>query len=54
MRILWVLAILGLTACGADGPPIRPALGLSITKDGIKSGANVSTLVGPVSVGVSL
>ncbi len=45
-----------LTACGADGEPVRPAVNTSMTvsKSGVSAATGVTLSRGPVSVGVAL
>lgn len=56
MRVLMVLTLLALTACGVDGDPIRPAanVGVTITPEGISPNVSVGARQGPFSVGVDL
>jgi len=57
MRVLTALIVLlGLAACGADDPPIRPTanLGVSIGPGGISPNASVGARRGPLSVGLNL
>ncbi|MEB8388602.1 argininosuccinate lyase [Rhodobacteraceae bacterium KMM 6894] len=55
MKVIFVLtAVLGLTACGVDGPPVRPAAKTSVgsgSKDGSASVTN-DWISGNVSVHV--
>jgi len=54
-RILSALALVaGLTACGADGPPIRPTagIGVSVGTGGVSVGGSVGANVGGVNVSV--
>ena len=55
-RIVFVIALLGLAACGADGAPFVPTanLGLNIGPNGVTPGASVGASNGTVSVGVGL
>lgn len=46
MRPLILVALLTLTACGADGPPLKP------TAQGAAPGASV-TITGDAAVGMS-
>ena len=55
-RIVFVIALMGLAACGADGAPFVPTanLGLNIGPNGVTPGASVGASNGTVSVGVGL
>jgi len=50
-----VLAMIGLatlTACGADGEPVRPSMnaGVTVTSSGVHPSVSVGTKVGPVNL----
>ena len=55
-RIIAVLALAALTACGADGEPVTPTMnaGIGITPDGVKVRTGVGVSAGLVNVGVGL
>ena len=56
MRILAVLGLLALAACGADGPPMRPSasLGVGVGSEGVAFGGAFGASNGTVSVGLGL
>ena len=56
MRLATVLALLGLAACGADGPPARPSasVGQGVGSDGVSVGGGVGVTNGSVSVGIGI
>lgn len=57
MRIIAVLMALGLvSACGADGPPIRPAMTttIGIGNNGVHGHTHASATRGNVTVGVGV
>ena len=56
IRILSVLSLLALVACGADGEPVQPHAGVNIGigASGVHAGGTVGVSRGPLSVGVSL
>lgn len=57
MRVLVAfLVLLGVAACGADDPPIRPTanVGVSIGPNGITPNASVGARRGILSVGLNL
>lgn len=56
IRILSVMSLLALAACGADGEPVQPHGGVSIGvgSNGVSAGGVVGVSRGPLSVGVSL
>ena len=45
-----------LAGCGADGEPVRPAGGatVTVTPSGVYTGATVGVTKGPVSIGIGL
>ena len=53
---LMILVVVGLTACGADGEPIRPTagVGVSVGTGGVSVGGSVGASIGNVTVGVGL
>lgn len=55
-RIVLLLTVAALAACGADGAPFTPNanLGLSIGSNGVSTGASVGASNGTVSVGVGI
>lgn len=55
-RIVLLLTVAALAACGADGAPLTPNanLGLSIGSNGVSTGASVGASNGTVSVGVGI
>jgi hypothetical protein len=56
MRLLVLIALTALAACGADGPPLRPSLNTSVSvgTNGISTSTTASVRKGPVSVGLDL
>ena len=54
--VLAMIVLATLTACGADGEPVRPSVnaGVSITPSGVYPSASVGTRVGPVNVSIGL
>ena len=56
MRIVALLGLLALAACGADGPPMRPgaSLGLGLGSEGVSFGGAFGASNGTVSVGLGL
>lgn len=56
IRILSVLALLGLVACGADGEPVQPSanLNIGIGPGGVHTGASVGVSKGPLRLGVGI
>ncbi|MGB0900160.1 hypothetical protein [Halocynthiibacter sp.] len=54
--LLALITTAGLTACGADGEPIRPTagVGVSVGTGGVSVGGSVGAKSGPVTVGVGL
>jgi hypothetical protein len=52
----FLLVLVALAACGADGEPIRPTVSTSISvgTNGVNAGTSVSASSGPVSVSVGL
>jgi len=55
-KIAALIALVCLTACGADGPPITPSakVGVSVTPSGISVKPRIGAGAGPLSVGLSL
>ncbi|MFD1343522.1 hypothetical protein [Litorisediminicola beolgyonensis] len=51
-----LLALAVLAGCGADGEPVRPTYGatVSVGSDGVRTGASVGLRKGPLSVGLGL
>ncbi len=56
MRIVAVLGLLALAACGADGAPLRPttSVGIGVGSDGVDVGGSFGVSDGTFSVGVGL
>ena len=59
MKPFLILALLGLAACGADGPPARPTVGVGVGTNvgNVGVGAGVTSGVttgGSFSLGLSL
>ena len=56
VRILAVLSLLALVACGADGEPVQPdaTIGIGIGSDGVHAGGTIGVSRGPLRVGVSI
>jgi hypothetical protein len=56
MRVIGVLVLLALAACGADGPPLRPlaSVGVGIGSDGVDVGGSFGATDGTVSLGIGL
>ena len=48
-----ILALGAVTACGADGPPVKPSINttVSVGSDGVRSSTGVSVTTGPVTIG---
>lgn len=48
-----IVALFALTACGADGPPVKPSVNttVSVGSEGVRSSTGVSVRSGPVTVG---
>ncbi len=55
-RILCLVSLLGLAACGVDGEPVRPAanIGISIGSGGVNAGGSIGVSKGPLTVGVGI
>ena len=55
-KIVLIMALGFLAACGADGAPMQPSafLGLSFGSDGVSPRAGIGASNGNVGVGVSL
>ena len=55
-RIVLILTVAALAACGADGAPFTPnaSLGLNVGSNGVSTGASVGASNGTVSVGVGI
>ena len=56
MRVLAVLGLVTLAACGADGEPETPSRNatVSITPSGVSASTGVAIRKGPATVGVVL
>lgn len=54
--VIALLMTAGLTACGADGEPIRPTagVGVSVGTGGVSVGGSVGASIDNVTVGVGL
>ncbi len=52
-RAAFILAVLALTGCGADGPPITPSINttVSVGSEGMRTSTGVTVQTGPVTVG---
>ncbi|MHC0054199.1 hypothetical protein [Actibacterium sp. D379-3] len=50
------VALTALSACGADGPPVKPTLntGISVGSNGISTNSSVGVRAGNVAVAVGL
>ena len=56
-RIIAILALFALTACGADGETVTPTMNTNIgisSHSGVSVGTSVGVKKGPVSGGVGL
>lgn len=55
-RVIAILALGALAACGADGEPIQPSMNtnIGIGSHGVSASTGVTLQSGPVSVGVGL
>ena len=55
-HLIWILALTGLVACGADGEPVTPSLdaGISVGTNGVSTRASVGVRQGPVNIRVGL
>ena len=55
-RLVLVLIVAALAACGADGPPMRPTanMGLSVGTNGVSTGASIGASNGIFSMGVGI
>ena len=55
-RVIALLCLAVLTACGADGEPVQPTMntGIGITPDGVKVRTGVGVKAGLVNLGVGL
>lgn len=57
MRWIVIAAALAvLTGCGADGPPVRPSLGTTVSagSGGVSAGVRTGIRVGAVNLGVGV
>jgi hypothetical protein len=56
MRIVVVLAMLTLAACGADGEPVQPSasVNVGVGASGVHVGSRVGLRKGPISIGIAL
>jgi hypothetical protein len=56
IRVLSILSLLAVAACGADGEPVQPhgGINIGIGSNGVSAGGVVGVSRGPLSVGVSL
>lgn len=52
-RAALILAVVALTGCGADGPPITPSVNttVSVGSEGVRTSTGVTVSSGPVTVG---
>lgn len=55
-RILAMPALILLAACGADGEPVQPTAGATITVNnaGVQAGANVGLRKGPFTINLGV
>ncbi|MGB7241383.1 MAG: hypothetical protein WBC93_04750 [Sulfitobacter sp.] len=55
-RAIAILALATLTACGADGEPVRPSVNgsVSVSNHGVHTGASVGLSKGPLSIFLGL
>ncbi len=55
-HLIWVAALSGLAACGADGEPVTPQIngGVTINQNGIYPSASIGVGKGPLSVWLGL
>jgi len=55
-RVVVLIALLGVAACGADGEPVQPSanLNIGIGPGGVHTGASVGVTKGPISVGLGI
>ena len=55
-RIIAILALFALTACGADGEPVHPTMnaGIGVGTNGVMVRTGVGVKSGPVRLGVGL
>ena len=56
IRFIALIAVAALASCGVDGAPIKPTVKASINvgSDGVKTGVNLGTSTGPLSVNWNL
>jgi len=54
--IAFIVILMGLASCGADGAPLRPnaSVGVGIGSGGVSTNASVGASNGTVSIGVGL
>ncbi len=55
-RILTVIALFGLVACGVDGEPLQPSadLNIGVSSSGIYTAGTIGVSQGPISVGMGV
>lgn len=55
IRAAFFVGIFVLSACGADGPPIRPSMtaNVSLGSDGISTSTGITLERGPVTIGAA-
>ncbi len=54
MRTLAILALLALAACGAEGDPVRPSVGVGVDLGSGDVGGSVGLSSGNVSLGLGV
>jgi len=56
MKVVIILSVLALAACGANGAPERPTMnaGVTISPSGVDTSVSVGTHVGPVWLSIGL
>lgn len=56
IRVLCVLSLLTVAACGVDGEPVQPhgAVSIGVGSGGVHAGGTIGLSRGPLSLGVSV